>query len=260
MAKNTPLRPLSSNSFLRTENINFEADGNRYEVDAVIQDTLPEGSPIGTVIATGGTPGSHRDFKYIANHLVKEGIRYVGINFSGYGDTPWNPKLQQTWTERRAYVQAIIDKLNLDKNLVFIGHSMGTEVSIKAAVQNKDKTAGIVLVNPTGFHRHRSFHPYLRIQMMYWCWRLRSIFGPIVDRILAWLYTYCFNLPLKDPYMGGVCLQSCVQADFPIQRKFVEKFNQTEMKAVLAYGGQDPYIALDTSTELAAAFKSRQDL
>uniref|UniRef100_A0A1I7YPS7 Hydrolase_4 domain-containing protein n=1 Tax=Steinernema glaseri TaxID=37863 RepID=A0A1I7YPS7_9BILA len=238
------LKPLGSNDFLRTERISFENDGNRYEVDVVLQDTLPEGSPKGTVIATGGSPGSHRDFRYISNHLQKMGIRYVGINFSGYGDTTWNPKLQQTWQERLAYVQAVVDKLQLKENLVFMGHSMGTEPALKAAVQNKDKTAGIVLVNPIGFHPHRALRPFFKIQAMYYFWRLRSIFGGVIDKIVA-----------RSEFDTSV-----VQADFPQQKPFVEKFNETKMRGLLACAGKDPYIGMDTSTEFVSAFKSRADL
>ncbi|KAK0403590.1 hypothetical protein QR680_017014 [Steinernema hermaphroditum] len=254
------LRPLGSNEFLRSERISFEADGNRYDVDVLLQDTLPEGSAKGTVIATGGTPGSHRDFRYIGSHLRQMGIRYVGVNFSGYGDTPWNPKLQQTWTERLAYVQAVVDKLHLKENLVFMGHSMGTEPALKAAVQNEDKTVGVALVNPCGFHRHRSFHPFIKLQAMYWFWRLRWIFGGVIDRIVAKMYYYLFKLRLREPHNVGVCLQSCVQAEFPKQRPFVEKFNNTKLKALLAYAGKDTFIGMDTSTEFVNAFKDRADL
>lgn len=53
-----------------------------------LQDSLPGGSCIGTVVACHGAPGSHNDFKYILPYLHKYGIRFIGINFPGQGYTP----------------------------------------------------------------------------------------------------------------------------------------------------------------------------
>uniref|UniRef100_A0A1I7YPM9 AB hydrolase-1 domain-containing protein n=1 Tax=Steinernema glaseri TaxID=37863 RepID=A0A1I7YPM9_9BILA len=94
---------------LRRERIDFSFGGNKFHLDSVIQDTQPEGSDVGTVIAMHGSPGSHKDFKYVTPLLQKAGIRFIGINFPGYGYSQADERLIQDNTERVAYVQAEFD-------------------------------------------------------------------------------------------------------------------------------------------------------
>jgi alpha-beta hydrolase superfamily lysophospholipase len=56
-------------------------------LDAVVQDTMPGGSKVGTVVASHGCPGSHKDFKHLQSRLKDAGIRFIGINFPGFGYT-----------------------------------------------------------------------------------------------------------------------------------------------------------------------------
>ena len=62
--------------------------GELVELNAVYQDTKPEGSSLGTFLTIHGAPGSHKDFKYITPKLVEAGIRVIGVNIPGLGLTP----------------------------------------------------------------------------------------------------------------------------------------------------------------------------
>ncbi|VDO38742.1 unnamed protein product [Onchocerca flexuosa] len=76
-------------SILRTQRVRIDFfDRQSIDVDAVVQDSLPDGSRIGTVVGCHGSPGSHDDFKYILSYLHAHGIRFIGINFPGQGYTP----------------------------------------------------------------------------------------------------------------------------------------------------------------------------
>lgn len=131
-------------------------DNEFHEFDAVylvrrhgvvnFEDTKPEGSAIGTVIAMHGAPGSHRDFKYITPILRSYGIRVIGINFPGFGLSSglWSlavaflehASLKHDHVERGVFIQSIVDQLNLNERLVFMGHSRGSENALKAAAMN----------------------------------------------------------------------------------------------------------------------------
>lgn len=101
------------------------------------------------MIAVHGAPGSHKDFKYLTPHLVENGIRVIGINFPAMGYTSCklylirrynkcldDPSLVDDNSERVQIVQGVIDALKLNEKLVFIGHSRGSENSLKTAALN----------------------------------------------------------------------------------------------------------------------------
>lgn len=81
-------RPLLTGD-LRSQRVTIGAkSGNATTLNAIVQDTMPGGSKVGTVIASHGGPGSHKDFKYLQAPLKNAGIRFIGINFPGFGYTP----------------------------------------------------------------------------------------------------------------------------------------------------------------------------
>jgi len=96
-------------------------------------------------VAIHGAPGSHKDFKYMLPLLRDHGIRLVAINFPGFGLTPGTNDLRYDNTERLNYVQQVVDRLALKRNLIFIGHSRGSENALKLGTVNSDRTAGNLL-------------------------------------------------------------------------------------------------------------------
>uniref|UniRef100_A0A914PR95 Serine aminopeptidase S33 domain-containing protein n=1 Tax=Panagrolaimus davidi TaxID=227884 RepID=A0A914PR95_9BILA len=57
------------------------------KLDAIIQDTKPDGTSFGTVICSHGAPGCHRDFRRLYPYLEKDNVRVISINFPGCGYT-----------------------------------------------------------------------------------------------------------------------------------------------------------------------------
>lgn len=72
---------------LRTVRVTIPVNSQNVTLDAIVQDTMPGGSNVGTVVASHGVPGSHKDFKYLLPPLKEAGIRLVAINFPGFGYT-----------------------------------------------------------------------------------------------------------------------------------------------------------------------------
>lgn len=97
------------------------------------QDTKPNDSKLG-IVAVHGAPGSHKDFKYIFPKL--EGVRFIGINWPGMDYSSYDHDLVDDNEERVQIVQQIVDELKLEK-IIFIGHSRGTENSLKLAALNR---------------------------------------------------------------------------------------------------------------------------
>uniref|UniRef100_A0A915C1X5 AB hydrolase-1 domain-containing protein n=1 Tax=Parascaris univalens TaxID=6257 RepID=A0A915C1X5_PARUN len=161
---------------LRNEEIFiYSHDDDVMQFDAVIQDTAPSGSYHGTVIACHGAPGSHEDFKYFLPYLKNMGVRFVGINFPGFGYTASHPKLRYDNRERLEFAQQIVKHLDSNAKLVFVGHSRGSETALKLSVLNKERTAAVVLINPVTLLVYRGLRPLWRIRLFAWLWNLGNI-------------------------------------------------------------------------------------
>ncbi|VDM50429.1 unnamed protein product [Toxocara canis] len=146
------------------------------------KDVVPSRSSLGTVIACHGAPGSHEDFKYFLPYLKSKAIRFVGINFPGFGYTQPNAKLRYDNRERLEFVQQLVKRLKLYDNLVFVGHSRGSETALKLGALNRDRTVAIVLVNPMTLLTYRALKPLWRIQLFAWLWNLGSVSKNTVKR------------------------------------------------------------------------------
>ena len=73
--------------------------------------------------------------------------------------------------ERIQFVQQIIDGLKLNENLVFMGHSRGTENALIAAAENGQKSRGLILLNAIGISTHRGIRPRWRIALLAAIWK-----------------------------------------------------------------------------------------
>ncbi|KAK0403588.1 hypothetical protein QR680_017013 [Steinernema hermaphroditum] len=269
---------------LRREKIEFSFGGHKFHVDSVIQDTHPQGSNVGTVVAVHGSPGSHKDFKYVTPLLKESGIRFIGINFPGYGHTEGenfgfnaqflgavdlflfceiqfmflgncDERLIQDNTERVAYVQAVIDHLELKRNLVFLGHSRGTENALKMAALNSEKTVGLVNANFIGIRTHQGIKPTWIIDFADFLWQLgwtRWFLRPI----LFYAYNNILKLRVPNPEVAAWSLSGMVpwKVDLPGQEVFVDKLNRSGVKSLLVYAGKDPLIEPEISKQFVELF------
>lgn len=105
-----------------------------------------------TVVTVHGLPGSARDFRWLAPHLVDD-VRVVRLELPGFGETPWS-----TWSEvppvgRARFVQQMVDALKLDRP-VLLGHSMGGVVSTATAYAQPGSFRGLALVCSPGLRQH----------------------------------------------------------------------------------------------------------
>ncbi|KAH7701912.1 Protein Y73C8B.3, partial [Aphelenchoides avenae] len=223
-------------------------------------DTHPEGSSKGTVVFTNGAPGSHKDFKYVTPMLAEDGIRVIGINYPGMGYTPYDSRLRETSDERLQFVQGILDAVDVKDNIVFAGHSRGSEDALKLGLLNKNGTEGVVLINPVGLRPHRGISPYPLL--LWWSWQWKVMTGPLqfmVNPFYKFLYDL-YKVSVDSGEMAGMCLNLMANTDYPGQREFIEQLNESDLNVLLACAGKDHLIEPEITRELLSAFTGLKEM
>uniref|UniRef100_A0A914Z8V9 AB hydrolase-1 domain-containing protein n=1 Tax=Panagrolaimus superbus TaxID=310955 RepID=A0A914Z8V9_9BILA len=224
------------------------------KLDAIFQDTKPEGSNLGTVVNSHGAPGSHKDFKYINPKLEESGVRIVAVNFPGCGYTEYDERLQNDNYERIQFVQQIIDALNLSQKLIFIGHSRGSENSLKMAANNPEKSAGIISVNPIGIRPHRGTKPIFLFHLLAFLWRIQWL-RFFSNWLMYQIYNKFARFKVNNGEICGVAMNLMAGLQYSDALPYIEKFNQSNAKAILLYAGKDWLIEPSVSREFRSCFK-----
>uniref|UniRef100_A0A914Y5A4 AB hydrolase-1 domain-containing protein n=1 Tax=Panagrolaimus superbus TaxID=310955 RepID=A0A914Y5A4_9BILA len=227
--------------------------GELISINAVYQDSIPEGSNRGICIGLHGCPGSHIDFKYIEPLLTNSGVRFIGINYPGLGFSSYDERLKNDNFERNQFVQKIIDGLNLKNNLVFIGHSRGTENALMAAAANQEKTKGLILLNPIGISVHRGIRPRWRVHLLAKMWEPQQ-FRFISNWLLHRIYNY-LKLKVQNGEEAGVCIQNMDTVALEKQKPYIDAVNNSSIKVLLASGGKDWLIEGWISKEFMSLFR-----
>ncbi|PIO68795.1 hypothetical protein TELCIR_09401 [Teladorsagia circumcincta] len=117
--------------------------GDVIKLDAVYQDTMPEGGEKAILFGIHGSPGSHADFKYLAPELRKNGVRMVMPNFPGQGYTP---ELGGATLGQRN--NGFLDSFN-----------------VKLSSKFQKNVRGVVMLNSAGLRIHRGIEPVWKIDI-----------------------------------------------------------------------------------------------
>ncbi|VDM60946.1 unnamed protein product [Angiostrongylus costaricensis] len=252
-------------AFIRCEKLQFDtSDGQSIDVEAVFQDTMPSGSHIGAVLAIHGSPGSHKDFKYVMPLLQAKGIRFVGVNMPGYGLTPGDPVLRYDNTERNNFVHELIARIGNLERLVVLSHSRGSENAIGVAVRNMDKLAGLVLLNPTGLSPHRAVRPRWVIPFVLWLYSLGPTAKRIVHLCLKLFYNSVLGIRMDSGERAAICLKTMNSLEFeeglrPLISTIndspnVGKYCSIQARVLVAYTGKDFLIETSVSRKFVHSF------
>ncbi|VDM12253.1 unnamed protein product [Wuchereria bancrofti] len=245
-------------SVLRTLRIRIDFfDRKSIDVDAVVQDSLPDGSCIGTVVGCHGSPGSHNDFKYILPYLHSYGIRFIGINFPGQGYTSHHEELNYTNEERMQFVQKIINMMDVGDNIVFLGHSRGSENALRLAARNPDRCKGVALINPLGIKVHHSIKPTWLIIFGLWLWETFKIFRFILRYLFyrnLFLVFQMLKMKVKNGDEAAICLKLTANIDLTDQMRYINMLNNNKTKVLIAYSALDHLIEISVSQQFASLF------
>ncbi|SDS90716.1 Pimeloyl-ACP methyl ester carboxylesterase [Paenibacillaceae bacterium GAS479] len=87
---------------------------------------LGQGEP---VVFLHGWPASSRMFEYQSMLLPQQGLRFIGIDFRGFGksDGPWE---NYSYDRMADDVRAVVDKLGLER-FTLVGFSMGGAIAVR---------------------------------------------------------------------------------------------------------------------------------
>ncbi|KAF8371251.1 hypothetical protein PRIPAC_77680 [Pristionchus pacificus] len=243
---------------LYTTPVELDGRKGKFTIDAVFQDTNSSGSPRGTVVTMHGSPGSHKDFKFITPQLVEEGYRVVGINYPGFALSGDSDELQHHNEERTLFAQTIIDRLALKDSVLFLAHSRGCENALRLTVANQDKTIGMALVSGTGFRVHKAIKPVSRLKKINHVYDTYPLIRRPLEKLFYQLYNRVLGLRLRHGRTAFNAMKSMSLCDLEHQKPFVDEFNKNaKLLALICYSGRDHLIETEIMAEFAAAFLER---
>lgn len=101
-----------------------------------------------------------------ARHLADNGFRVVMPDQVGFGKSTKPQNYQYSFQQLAENTEAIMDKLGLNKYIVF-GHSMGGMLAVKYAVAYPAQVEKLILENPIGLEDYRKFSPWQSIDKNY---------------------------------------------------------------------------------------------
>ncbi|VDP09252.1 unnamed protein product [Heligmosomoides polygyrus] len=229
--------------------------GDTIQLDAVYQDTMPDGGEKAVLFALHGSPGSHADFKYLAPELKKNGVRMVMPNYPGMGYTAGDLRLSCENEERNEFTQAVLDSLDnvQSPHLYFIGHSRGGENALQMATSplNVKKVRGVVMLNAAGLRIHRGIEPPWKVELFVKLLDLR-VFNIVVHPLLYFVYNQVLGLRAPSGAAAAMALRSMQTFAFDSLLPCIRLLH--------AYSGDDFLIQTDVSKEFASKLERRIEL
>lgn len=104
----------------------------------------PDGGP--AFLLVHGIGVSHRYFARLHAALALSADTY-SIDLPGFGSMP-KPKRQLSVEEYSSFIRAALTDLGITENCVIVGHSMGTQFGVEAAIQDPELFSRVVLMGP----------------------------------------------------------------------------------------------------------------
>jgi len=104
------------------------------DVKIYVEDLNPEGEK--TVLLIHGWPASHKMFEYQFDHLVKRGIRCVGIDARGFGDSD-KPFRGYDYNTQADDIRGVIEAMGL-QDITLGGHSTGGAVAVRYMARHNE--------------------------------------------------------------------------------------------------------------------------
>lgn len=215
--------------------VKFETEnGRQVELEAVYEDSLTSGSPLGTVVGFHGSPGSHNDFKYVRYRLDELNIRFIGINYPGFTFTDGYDSQEHTNIERQNYSNSLLDELGIQGKIAYIGHSRGCENALESVVGRSGQ--GLVMINPIGLRIHRGINPIYRMEAISGIYNMLPTF--MGNAMMLGLYKAVgFKIQTGEEAINS--MRSMTKVSLGGQLEFIEKTNNMDIKKLIVFAGKD---------------------
>lgn len=138
----------------KTRGVSFFTSRQQYDDLDVVVRRYPSSATAGPVfVLVHGIGVSSRYFQPAAAELAKTGNVYL-VDLPGYGSSP-SPRRDVSIADHAAVLAKVLRESEL-VNPVIVGHSMGTQVVSRLAVDFPDVSDRIVLMAPTMYPEFRS--------------------------------------------------------------------------------------------------------
>ncbi|CAD6185270.1 unnamed protein product [Caenorhabditis auriculariae] len=225
------------------------------ELLARYEDTQPEGSSLGTAVALHGAPGSHKDFKYIRSFLEESGIRFIGVNFPGFGETPKLQEEKCSNEERQKFYKIkIVTKENPKIVLVvFIGHSRGCENALMSAVERNSD--GVILIAPIGLRLHKGMKPQFIIKGLLFT---HSILPKWLGDWFFLQFYKALSFKISSGEIAHRSLTTMDSAAIEKQLPYIEKLSNIKSQVLITYAGKDHLVEKEVIDECIPAYRGVQ--
>ncbi|KAF1752906.1 hypothetical protein GCK72_019461 [Caenorhabditis remanei] len=225
-------------SKLHEKLIQFESEkGKIVDLKAVYEDSLPSGSTLGTVVGFHGSPGSHKDFKYIRHRLDYMGIRFIGINYPGFKHTEAYPSQRFGNVERQRYSDSLLNELDIRGKVIIMGHSRGCENALITATHRNPH--GLVMINPTGLRIHKGSRPKGKLESLNYMHK--QLPKKIGDKVMYQLLK-TVGFKIQDGEEAVAVIRTIQKCDLEKQLDYILKLNEMTTKTMITFGGRDHLI------------------
>lgn len=202
-----------------------------------------------TVVMIHGSPGSGRDFRWLAPGL-EGGRRVVRVDVSGHGDTPAHGRAHWTVPGRAAFLQECLEVLDL-RDVTLVGHSIGGATVLDTAVLASDRVARVALLSSLGMRPHRLLRgvPVKRLSFLFRIPGMTRVLTPTLRRGMTGA-----GFPRSTPLHEAVdSLHAVAHLSFEERRATVEAYRALGLPTFVAWTTDDPIIEADIFDELAVA-------
>lgn len=160
----------------------FTSRGQYHDLDVVVR-RYPTGTNSGTAyVLVHGIGVSSRYFQPAAAELAKHGEVYL-VDLPGYGSAP-DPRRDVSLADHAGVLAEFVRGAGLVRPVI-VGHSMGSQVVARLAVDSPDVTDRIVLMAPTVYPGYRTTRAAVaRLFLDVWREPLRVKLIAIVDYLI----------------------------------------------------------------------------
>ncbi|OQS02715.1 serine protease family S33 [Thraustotheca clavata] len=213
-----------------------------------------------TFILIHGSPGSRRDFKYLAPLLISNCTNVISFDLPGFGKTSAKAaggiERINTSSIDRALSEAIV--LLQRKNCILVGHSMGglTVLHVTANSALRASVRGIALLNSCGLRAHKARWPrmeFLWSKMV----RLSGRGSNALTRYNQSIYVDHLGFSKSTPEYDCVCaLYRVASIDYPKVNKAVKIVAENRVPSFVAVSEDDVMVESIIGQELAEALNS----
>ena len=203
------------------------------------------------VVMLHGVTDSWRSFEHVLPHLPDD-IRAIAVTQRGHGDAP-KPDSGYLIEDLAGDVVDLLDDLGIERAII-LGHSMGSWVSQRVAIDHPERVLGVVLAG--SFSPRPGAYP----EMQAFAAEMMAVRDPVTDKIARDFQESTIVSPLPPGQMDEFVLESLKVPARVWNQTFAgflevdhsEGLPQLAAPALLVWGEQDAFISRETQDELLA--------